>query len=296
LRKTLYWGVRLSLKPFLAPWIPISIQRGWSNFAALSTLAPKDVGRSMLDMDGVPALLLRPAQCDARRIILYLHGGAYILGGPASHGKLAAQIGHAAHARVYLADYRLAPEHPFPAALDDAVAAYRWLLAQGNTADQISIAGDSAGGGLALAAAIAIRDSGLPQPAALLLISPWVDLSLGGESVQTLAARDPMLRPSWLALGARAYCSDKTTQHPACSPLFASLAGLPPMLIQVGSEEILRDDSLRLEQRAKAAGVRVQLHVYEQMWHDFQVHAGLLDEADAALAEIGSFVEAHATA
>ena len=249
----------------------------------------------MQDMGGVPARRLRSTNANSHQVILYLHGGAYILGGPISHGNVAAQLGHAAGAEGYFPDYRLAPEHPFPAALDDALAAYRWLLAQGHAPHNIIIAGDSAGGGLTLATAVAIRDSQMPQPAALVLISPWVDLTLSGESINSRASRDPLLRPSWLRWGAKAYCGGEDASHPGCSPLFADLAGLPPMLIHVGSEEILLDDSLRLEQRAKEAGVKVRLHVYENMWHDFQAHIGVLPESDAAFAEIGAFIQQHAT-
>jgi acetyl esterase/lipase len=166
------------------------------------------------------------------------------------------------------------------------------LLAQGHAAHDIVIAGDSAGGGLTLATAVAIRDRNLPQPAALVLISPWVDLSLSGESIMSRAARDPILRPSWLRWSAKAYCGNHSAENPLCSALFANLAGLPPMLIQVGSEEILLDDSLRLEQRAKAAGVEVKLHQYEGMWHDFQAHVGVLRESNETFAEIADFLGA----
>lgn len=291
MRKTLYWAARLSLKPFLAPWVPLSVQRGWSDVVGRSTRRPPGMESSQQDMGGVPALRMRTANVQSSRVVLYLHGGAYILGGPASHGNLAAQLGYAAGAEVYLPDYRLAPEHPFPAALDDSLAAYRWLLAQGHAAQNIVIAGDSAGGGLTLATAVAIHDRKLPQPAALVLISPWVDLGLSGDSIKSHAARDPILRPSWLRWSAKAYCSNHSTEHPLCSPLFANLARLPPILIQVGTEEILLDDSQRLELRAKDAGVQVQLHVYEKMWHDFQAHVGVLPESNAAFTEIGEFLE-----
>jgi epsilon-lactone hydrolase len=291
MRKTLYWFARLSLKPFLAPWVPLSVQRGWSDILGRSTQRPPGLQRSTQDMGGIPALCLRTANDQSTQVILYLHGGAYILGGAASHGSLAAQLGYAAGAKVYLPDYRLAPEHPFPAALDDALSAYRWLLAQGHEANNIVIAGDSAGGGLALATAVAIRDGNLPQPAALVLISPWLDLSLSGDSIKSHVSRDPILRPSWLRWSAGVYCGEHPAEYPLCSPLFANLAGLPPMLVQVGSEEILLDDSRRLEQRAQAAGVSVQLQVFDGMWHDFQAHVGVLPESGTALAGIGAFLK-----
>lgn len=288
----LYWQVRLALRPFLAPWVPVWLQRAWAVCAGLTTRGAAGVTATTADMGGVPARCLAPADARPDRAVLYLHGGAYVIGGPGSHGKLAAHIGRAARCRAYLVDYRLAPEHPFPAALDDALSAYRWLLAQ-RPAARIVLAGDSAGGGLALAAAMSIRDAGLPAPAALVLISPWTDLTLGGESHRTRAARDPMLRAAWLADCAARYAGGRPLTEPLLSPAFGQLAGLPPALIQVGSEEILLSDAEQLAHGATQVGGRVSLSRYEGLWHDFQVHAGLLDESDRALREIGDFVAAH---
>jgi acetyl esterase/lipase len=297
MRTFLYWLVRLTLRPFLAPWVPIPLQRLWGRIAALSVQGPAGCTTAPLQMEGVAARKLVPATARPGHVILYLHGGAYVIGGPASHGKLAAQLGHAARCEVYFVDYRLAPEHPFPAALDDALAAYRWLLAQGLDARRVIVAGDSAGAGLALATALALRERKLPLPGALVLISPWTDLTLGGTSHRSHAQRDPMLRASWLADSAQRYAAGRPLTDPLLSPLFADLSGLPPMLVQVGSEEILLSDAEGLAQRAGAAGTAVTLRRYDGLWHDFQVHAGLLPEADRALAEIGAFVEtSHAQA
>lgn len=284
--------IRLLFKPMLSPRVPISIQRQGSKAAGLLSKYPRGTETTKLEMNGVPALCLHAPAAQASKALLLLHGGAYVLGGPASHGALAAQLGQAAGAEAYLADYRLAPENPYPAALDDALAAYRWLLEQYEPG-QLAIAGDSAGGNLTLATAIAIRDAGLPPPAALVLISPWADLTQSGETIRSRAQRDPMLNPAWIGACAKLYAGNIPTSDPRISPLFDNLKGLPPMMIHVGTEEILLSDSERLAQRAEAAGVEVSLHRFEGLWHDFQLHAGQLAEADASIAELGQFMRKH---
>jgi acetyl esterase/lipase len=288
-RTLLKWSIRLLLKPVFSGWMPFAVQRAWLRVMTTSSLAPHGTHASRVDMNGLPALRLAVGT-PGPGILLFLHGGGYCIGSTATHRALAAQLARAAAATCYAPDYRLAPEHPYPAALDDALKAWRWLLAQGHSPARIAIAGDSAGGGLALATTLALRDAGQPLPAALLLISPWTDLSLSGDTGRTHAWRDPMLSRAIGALWARSYLGRQPADHPLCSPLFASLSGLPPMLIQVGTEEILLDDSRRLGQRAAGAGVAVQLQEYPGMWHDFQTHAGLLQEADAAMAEAGRFL------
>ena len=274
----------------LAPWVPIAFQRAWANIAAASTRAPPGCSAVPAMLGNVSGLRVTPANARGGRVLLYFHGGGYVIGGPRSHGKLAAQIAHAARSETWLVDYRLAPEHPHPAALEDAVASYRSLSQQAGI-KSIVLAGDSAGAGLAIASAVAIRDLKLPPPAALVLISPWTDLTLSGESQRTHRDRDPMLRRAWLVASAAQYAGELPLESPAISPLFADLTHLPPTLIQVGSEEILLSDSERLADRAKQAGVSVRLSRFEGMWHDFQVHAGMLPEADQAMAEIGAFVD-----
>jgi epsilon-lactone hydrolase len=290
LRALLYWSIRLLLKPVFSGWMPIGIQRFWTRVMTASSLPPRGTRIEQIDMGGVPSERLS-LPSSGTRTLLYLHGGGYCVGSPRTHRGLAAHIARAAGATTYVPDYRLAPEHPHPAALDDALAAYRWLLAQGVNPVQIILGGDSAGGGLALATAVALRDAQLPLPGALVLISPWTDLTLSGDSARSHARRDPMLSHAIGALWARLYLDSYPPDHPACSPLFANLAGLPPMLIQVGSEEILLSDSQRLEQRARTVGAAARLSLYEGMWHDFQAHAGLLRESDRAIAEIGDFVK-----
>jgi acetyl esterase/lipase len=290
LRRFLYWQIRLALRPVLAPWVSIALQRAWANIAAATTRAPRGGSTAPVMMGGVPGLRVTPAKVRGGCAILYFHGGGYVIGGRRSHGKLAAQVANAARSEAWLVDYRLAPEHPHPAALEDAFAACRWLSQQ-EGAGRIVFAGDSAGAGLALAAAVAIRDAKLPQPLAIVLISPWTDLTLSGDSIRTHRDRDPMLRRPWLAACAAHYAGALPLEHAALSPLFADLTGLAPMLIQVGSEEILLSDAERLAERAKQAGVSVRLTCYAGMWHEFQVHAGVLPEADHALAGIGRFID-----
>jgi acetyl esterase/lipase len=196
--------------------------------------------------------------------------------------------------RALVLDYRLAPEHLFPAAVEDATAAYRWLLAQGIQPERIVIAGDSAGGGLTLATALALRDAADPLPAALVCIAPWTDLAATGASLKTRARLDPSLSPNGIAAAGLRYVGpDGDARAPLASPLYANLRGLPPLLIQVGDHEILLDDSKRLAERARAAGVNVTLEIWPEMWHVFQALAGYLPESDRAIAKIGSYMRAR---
>jgi acetyl esterase/lipase len=272
--------------------MPLALQRQGTKSAGLLSRRAAGVASERIDMAGVPALRQQAPASQAQGGLLLLHGGGFVLGGAASHGGLAAHLAEATATVAYLPDYRLAPEHPYPAALDDAVAAYRWLL-QKHAPGRLLLAGDSAGGNLALATAIAIRDAGLPPPAAMVLLSPWLDLSLSGDSIREQAEHDPVLRPSWISLCARHYAGSLALDDPRVSPLFADLRGLPPLLIHVGGDEILLSDAQRLQQHAAAAGVDAELHCFEGLWHDFQLHAGLLAEADASLAEIGAFARRH---
>lgn len=290
LRWLLSCAIRLFLKPILSRWVPIRMQRAWVAAILVSSRPPRNTRFETIEMNGVKALRVSPAT-PGSRVMLYLHSGGYCIGAHHTHRGIAGHIARAADAVAYVLDYRLAPEHPHPAALEDSLAAYRWLLAQGTNPSLVFVAGDSAGGGLTLATAVAIREAGLPLPAALVLMSAWADLSLSGESMTTHARRDPMLSRAVTARWSRLYRGPYPADHPPCSPLFADLSGLPPMLIQTGSEEVLLSDSLRIAKRAQAARIHVQLRVYEKMWHDFQLHAGLLQEADDAVAEIGEFVK-----
>jgi acetyl esterase/lipase len=286
-------ALRLVLKPVLGERVPVAIQRRWLSFASRGTPPPRGTRCTPLRMNGVAAERVEHGSASPTRAILYLHGGGYCIGSPATHRVITGHLAKATGATVYAPDYRLAPEHPHPAALEDALSAYRWLLAQGLAPGAIVLAGDSAGGGLALACTLALRDAGEPLPAALALISPWVDLAGRSETMTSHARRDPLLTPQGLQRWAWAYVHSCPVDHPACSPLYADLHGLPPLLIQVGSEEVLLGDSRRLHQHARDAGVNSQLHEYDGLWHDFPLHAGLLPGADAAIAEIRDFLKRY---
>lgn len=238
-----------------------------------------------------PAEWLTPPGARTDAAVLYLHGGGYVIGSPRSHRHLAAAIGTAAKTRVLLPDYRLAPEHPFPAAVEDATAAYRWLMAQKIAPARIVIAGDSAGGGLAVATLIALRDAGVPLPAAGVCLSPWVDLTGSGASYTTRADIDPIVKRDGIDKMALAYLAGKDARTPLASPLFADLHGLPPLLIHVGDAEVLLDDAVQLAARAKAAGVDATLDVRAEMIHVWQWFFPMLDEGQAAIDRIGQFVQ-----
>ncbi|MTV27743.1 alpha/beta hydrolase [Nitriliruptoraceae bacterium ZYF776] len=234
----------------------------------------------------------RPGPQGAERVVLHLHGGAFVLGSPRTHRGLAATLSRASRAPVFLPRYRLAPEHVWPAALDDAVAAYRWLLdEQGVAPERLAVSGDSAGGGLALALLLRAKDEGLPLPACYAGLSPWTDLAGTGTSMQELAEADPWLPADLVVPAARAYAGQRALEDPLVSPLYGDLADLPPMLVHVGSDEILLDDAVRLVERAREAAVDASVAVFEGLWHVFQAFP--LPESGASLREIGAFVRRH---
>jgi monoterpene epsilon-lactone hydrolase len=238
---------------------------------------------------GVPAEWIDPPGGSHDRVVLYLHGGGYVAGSIDSHRNLTGHLARAIGCRVLAVDYRLAPEHPHPAPVTDAVAAYRWLLDQGVDADRVVIAGDSAGGGLAVATLLMARDQGLPMPAAAVPISPMVDLEATGASMATRAAVDPMIGKNMALEIVALFLGDGDRRDPYAAPLHGDLAGLPPLLIQVGDAEVLLDDSVRLAEAARAAGVEVTLEVWPEMVHVFQASAGFVPEADQAVARIADF-------
>lgn len=263
-----------------------------ANFAVTTRnfTAPADTLVEALDVDGVAAEWVSAPGVDQDRVLLYLHGGGYVIGSLDSHRGLIARLSKAANCRALALDYRLAPEHRYPAAVEDATKAYRWLLAQGFAPAQIAIAGDSAGGGLTLATLVALRDAGVPLPAAAAPISPWVDLEGTGESMKTRVDLDPMVEPGGLFGMAKIYLGDADPRLPTASPLYADLTGLPPLLIQVGDLETLLDDSTRLAARAEAAGVDVTLEVWPEMVHVWQLFAPMIPEGREAIARIGQFL------
>ena len=246
-----------------------------------------------VDMDGLPGERLNPEGARNDAALLYLHGGGYVIGSPRSHRHLVAEIAGHAGVPALVPDYRLAPEHPHPAAVEDGVAAYRWLLDREVAPERIVVAGDSAGGGLTVATLIAARDEGLPMPAAAACLSPWVDLAATGRSYETKAESDPLVMRHRLQWMAAAYLDGAAPETPLASPLHAELEGLPELLIQVGSEEILLDDSTRLAARAEAAGVPTTLEVWEEMIHVWHWFAPLLREGREANAKLGAFVAAR---
>jgi epsilon-lactone hydrolase len=227
------------------------------------------------------------------RVLLYLHGGGYTIGSVRTHRGLVANLSSAAGVRCLSVDYRLAPEHPHPAAVEDATTAYRWLLAQGMAPERLAVAGDSAGGGLTAATLVALRDAGDPLPAAGVLLSPWTDMEGSGASMEARADQDPMVNKPGLLKMAAAYLGGLDPRAPLASPLYADLAGLPPLLVQVGTAETLLDDSTRFAERAKSAGVDVTLEEWDEMIHVFQAFAPLLPEAQQAIAKIGAFLKSH---
>jgi phosphinothricin tripeptide acetyl hydrolase len=255
---------------------------------------PPEVKVERVSAPVAPAEWLRPPGAAAGRVVLYLHGGGYVIGSPRSHRHLAAAVAAAGQASALLLDYRLAPEHPYPAAVDDATAAYRWLLDQGIAPGHIVIGGDSAGGGLTVATLLALRDARLPLPAGGVCISPWVDLTFSGASYRTRAAVDPIVTRPGIDEMARAYLGATAARAPLASPLFADLRGLPPLLIHVGSDEVLLDDAVQLADRAKAAGVDATLEVWDRMVHVWHWFLPMLDEAQSAVDGIGRFIRTRA--
>jgi acetyl esterase/lipase len=256
---------------------------------------PADVTTSPGSLDGIPVVNVEVAGADPEWVIFYLHGGAYAIGTAASSVGLASDLARRVGARLVTVDYRLAPEHPQPAAIEDAVAAYRGLLDSGAPPSTIAVAGESAGAGLAAAALVALKHAGLPPPTAAVLMSPWADLTLSGDSISGKAALDPVLTPEGLARRAADYLADGDPANELVSPIFADLNGLPPLLIQAGSHEILLDDATRLAAHAAAADVAVTLEITPGVPHVFQGFAAMLDEGDAALTSAGEFLRAHLT-
>jgi epsilon-lactone hydrolase len=283
----------MKAQPFLADPTLEQQRAGFEQIAAMLPV-DADIKREPVIANGVKSEWVSAPDADASRAILYLHGGGYVIGSINTHRALAGRLSRAAKARVLVIDYRLAPEHPHPAAVEDSVAAYRWMLAQGLKPSRIAVAGDSAGGGLTAAALVAIRDAKLPVPAAGALLSPWVDMEGIGESMTSKDKADPLVHKDGLLSMAKAYLGGKNPRTPLAAPLYADLAGLPPLLIQVGTSETLLDDASRFAERAKKAGVNVTYEPWQNMIHVFQLFAPMLDEGQQAIEKIGAFVRKHA--
>ena len=278
---------RLLQRSIQRTWIPVRAQRAWTEAAAAITRIPAGISIDHGSLGGRPCDRLVPPEANEGHAVLYLHGGGYLLGSPRTHRGLAAQIAEAGGAPVHLLDYRLGPEHVHPAALEDAMAAYRELLERGFDAKSIVVAGDSAGGGLAVALAARLRDAGESEPAGLAILNGWLDLTNSGSSVAVNAGNDFGLRRDLIEQGAELYRGTADPADPELSPLFADLNDLPPTYLQVGTHDLLLDDSDRFAERARAAGVDLGYARFDGMWHDFQLAAGLLREADEAMADLG---------
>lgn len=252
---------------------------------------PEGVTVEAVDAGGVPAQWIVPDGAASDRVIEYVHGGGYVLMSAETHRKLVGHIAKATGCRALNVDYRLAPEHPHPAAVEDATAAYRWLLEQGIEPRHIAISGDSAGGGLTLATAVKLRDEGVALPAALVPLSPWTDMEGTGATMKTRAEVDMIVAPDAIGQLSQVFLGGGDPRDPLASPLYADPTGLPPCYIQVGDEEVLLDDAVRFAERAKAAGVDVTLDVFPEMQHVFQIAVGNMPEADAAVAKIGAWLK-----
>ncbi len=287
--------MRATARPTFRAGRPIEQQRRRVARVGRLTPTPRGVGFRATTCGSVPGELVTvQSAAPADRVILYLHGGGYCVGSPATHRVMTGHLASRTAARVFAAAYRLAPEHPFPAALDDAVAAYSGLLAEGVAPSDVAIAGDSAGGGLAVATLLRLGQLGVPLPAALVLFSPWVDLGLG--ALEAPPPGEILITRPWLEKCARFYLAGRSAEDPLASPLRADLRGLPPTLIQVGTDELLLTDSRRLHAALVAAGVEAELQEYPRRWHVFQMNAGLLADADRALDAAGAFIRSRAAA
>lgn len=271
-----------------------ALRAAFSELMAQVPVAP-DVQQKPVEIGGVAGVEVTVGGNESENVILYLHAGVYVIGNAAATVPLVGDLVRRTSTKAVTLDYRLAPEHPYPAALDDALAAYEGLLAQGIAPAQIALAGESAGGGLAVALLLALRDAGAPPPSGAYLLSPYVDLTLSGETLAGKRELDPLLTPDGLRARVPDYVGGADAADPLISPIFGDLRELPPLLIQVGSHEVLLSDALRLAARAATADVAVTLEVTPGVPHVFQAYAALLDEAGAALDRAAAFVTAQLT-
>ena len=254
---------------------------------------PADVSVTAAALGDIPVAEITIDGIEPRHVVLYFHGGVYVMGDAFLAADLASQVGRRTRAKVISVDYRLAPEHPYPAAVDDALAAYKALLDNGTAPSDIAFAGESAGGGLAVATLVNVRDRGLPLPAAALAMSPYADLTLAGTTLETKGKADPLLSREALQARIADYTAGQNAALPLISPIFADLTGLPPLIIQAGTHEVLLDDALRLAGRAATADVAVTLDITPGVPHVFQAYYQILDEAAAALDRAGQFLSAQ---
>lgn len=277
------------VRPLLHPAVPVSIQRNLVSKAYLTSVPPRGTRFEAIEAEGIAMMRVCHSE-NPDGVVLYFHGGGYIIGSSRTHRGITGHLAKASGAMVIVPDYRLAPENPYPAALDDAETVYRALLDEGHPPASLSLAGDSAGGGLAVALAMRLRDKGLPLPSSLMVMSPWTDLS---NAHLYSPECEPVLQRRWIDKAARLYCGSEPVANPYVSPAYGDLSGLPPLLIQVGSQEILLNDAQRLADVANRDSVETRLEIYNSLWHVFQVHAGQLDRATEALETAGQFIRRH---
>jgi len=269
-----------------------------AGYALMGAMVPVDetVDVEAGDLGGVPGEWLTPIAADEGRVVLYFHGGGYNIGSAETHRSMLTHLATRARTRVFSVDYRLAPESPYPAAIDDAVASYEGLLTVGTDPARVVVAGDSAGGGLALALLTRIRDAGVALPAGAVALSPWTDLTASSASIAANEATDIMLGRPLLHHWATAYLDGADPEHPHASPLHADLSGLPPILVQVGDTEVLLDEGVRFAAQAADAGVDITLQVEPDMFHVWPFFAGIVPESDDALAEAAAWILARSSA
>ena len=286
------WASRMAANPEM----PIDQFRDMFEEWATVTAEPAGVTFEETTIDGVPALWARPLSHSQGHLLICFHGGGYVTGSRASHRKMFGHIASVAGMSALIVEYRRAPENPYPAAVEDALAAYRWALASGVAAKQIALVGDSAGGGLAVATALAARRDGLPLPGAIFIMSPWLDLQAKGASYDDNAETDLIVsRPIILSLAPALLGANGSVEDPIANPILADPTGLPPLLIQVGGYETFLDDSRTFASRAKQADVDVELDVVPEMQHVFQFLGGMAPEADAAIERAGTWLKAKLT-
>ncbi len=272
--------------------IPELRANGVKNSKILGSVS-KGMKIEKVDIDGIQAEWLFPVNASQEKVILYLHGGGYVTGSIEDHRMMCGLLANSTEAQVLSPEYRLAPEHPFPAALDDSLKVYQWLVDQGYSSTNIIVAGDSAGGGLSVATVLALKERSESLPAAVVCLSPWVDLALKGQSHTTKAKVEAMLQTDVLREWALCYTDESNLINPLVSPIYGDFHGFPPLLIQVGSEEILLNDSILLAEKARTDGVDVTLKVWEGMWHVWQALGELIPENKKTFEEIGEFVSVH---
>ncbi|QSP94627.1 alpha/beta hydrolase [Marinobacter salinisoli] len=277
------------VRPLLHPAIPLSLQRTLVAQAYRSSVPPRDCVFHEATLGGMP---ITRASCGGSKAgtLVYLHGGGFVFGSDTTHRGIIGHLAKTSGCEVIAPDYRLAPEHPFPAALEDAEAVYKALLDDGVKADQIALAGDSAGAGLSISLAMKLRDQNVPLPSSLTLFSPLVDLT---HQQMYVPENEPVLQARWLERNARHYGGNEPLTNPLISPIFGDLSGLPPLLIQVGSDEILLNDAQRLANKAKRQDVPTTLEIFNSLWHVFQIHAGQLTRATEALQGAGAHIKCH---